>query len=315
MADLEDAEYAVFKAEQALENARLDLAEAESALEDAQKDYDEAMSMSPEITAPFDGFVTKVNVTGGDEVLKGTIAVQIADTNKFEAEIYVSEMDIGKINIGSRATITADALTGMVFPAKVTHISPTATIQSGVVNYKVRVELEELPATMPQQMFPATDNTTTAFPPVPRMTGMSGNVTREQGDMFMRNRPSGGFFPFGSGNATLPRGMTMGTTTASQLREGLSVTVSIIVDSRTNVLVVPNGAIITEGFATYVEVIKDTGATEKRAVKTGLSNWQYTEITEGLTEGEKVKVSLTAGTSSSSLRMRSGMFFGPPPGR
>jgi multidrug resistance efflux pump len=42
--------------------------DAQSTLEDAQKDLDEARSLSPEIKAPFDGFITTVNGKGGDEV-------------------------------------------------------------------------------------------------------------------------------------------------------------------------------------------------------------------------------------------------------
>ena len=57
---------------------RLELAEAK--LEDAQKALAEALEKSPEIIAPFDGFITRVNVEGGDEVLPGTVAVQLATT-------------------------------------------------------------------------------------------------------------------------------------------------------------------------------------------------------------------------------------------
>ena len=60
---------------------------AEARLEDAQKALEEISSTSPELVAPFDGFVTKVNVEGGDEVLTGTIAVQLADPTKFEADV------------------------------------------------------------------------------------------------------------------------------------------------------------------------------------------------------------------------------------
>ncbi len=304
---VDNAERDVVEAEQALENAKLDLVDAEATLEDAQKDYDEALSMSPEIRAPFDGFVTQVNVAGGDEVLKGTVAVQIAKSGKFEADILVSEMDISDIQIGSVATVTADANMGSVFPAKVTHIAPTATISSGVVNYTVKVELDEVQS--------ASQNQTAAG--FPGMGGFmpSGNMTLPEGFS-----PPEGFQP--SGNFTLPEGMefpsmpgfSMMPSTASgdfQLREGLSVTVSIIVDSRMDALMVPNGAVTTEGFQSYVNVIKESGEKEKRAVQTGISNWAYTEITEGLSEGERVEVTLNTSASSNEMR---GMFFGPAPG-
>ena len=112
-----------------LDYAKLDKEPAEQAVEDAQSALDEAKSLSPIIKAPFDGFVTKVNVEGGDEVLKGTVAVAIADPNKFEADILVSEMDISQVKLGGNAIVEVEALSGLSLSANVTHISPTATIQ------------------------------------------------------------------------------------------------------------------------------------------------------------------------------------------
>ena len=76
--------------------------------------------------------------------MTGTVAVQIADPAKFEAEIMVSEMDILQVKEGGEARVEVDAMSGLTLPAKVIHISPTATIQSGVVNYKVKVEVASL---------------------------------------------------------------------------------------------------------------------------------------------------------------------------
>ncbi|MGD9118864.1 MAG: hypothetical protein PVJ08_09095, partial [Dehalococcoidia bacterium] len=53
----------------------------------------------------------------------------------------------------------------------------------------------------------------------------------------------------------------------------------------------------SEGGQYYVEVVSASGETEKRAVQIGISDWQYTEITDGLSEGEQVVV--PEGTSTS----------------
>ena len=342
---LEDAKFAVddarlavdnaqrdaIEAQLSLDNAKLDLIDAQSTLEDAQKDYNEALSMSPEIKAPFEGFITKVNVAGGDEVLNGTVAATIADPNKFEAEILVSEMDISQVKLDSEATVSADAMPGLPFPAKVTHIAPTATIQSGVVNYTVKVELEALKAISQNQTTPATGNATAGtLPPMLQRAVDSGRMTQEQAEEIMKKGPPTdlalpeGFTP--PEDFTFPEGMEfpafsgsqaksqISSTTSQdfQLREGLTVTVSIIVASRTNVLLVPNAAVTKEGLQSYVQVVSDSGAAEKRAVKTDISDWQYTEITDGLTEGEQVIVPLTTTSSTSSSNRPGGMgFFGP----
>jgi len=75
-----------------------------------------------------------------------------------------------------------------------------------------------------------------------------------------------------------------------QLREGLSVIVSLPEEERDDVLLVPNSAITTQGGQTYVQVVSPNGTTEERIIGTGISNWQYTEVTQGLSEGEQVVV-------------------------
>jgi len=75
-----------------------------------------------------------------------------------------------------------------------------------------------------------------------------------------------------------------------QLREGLSVLVSLPEEERDDVLLVPNSAITTREGQTYVQVVAPNGTAEERIIGTGISNWQYTEVTEGLSEGEQVVV-------------------------
>ncbi len=167
---VDNAKYAVDKGKQTLDNAKLDLDTANSNLADTQKKLADAQAMSPEITAPFDGFVTALNVKAGDNVYNGTIAVTVADPTKFEADILVSEIDIAQVKLEGDATVQVSAISGISVPAKVTYISPTATIQSGVVNYSVKVELGTLPAASQNQTAtqPATGNVTAGqLPTIP----------------------------------------------------------------------------------------------------------------------------------------------------
>jgi macrolide-specific efflux system membrane fusion protein len=235
---------------------KLQIELAEGSLEDAEEALEEASEASPEVTAPFDGFVTNVNVSGGDEVKKGTVAVTLADPNKFEVDIMVSEMDISQVEKGGEATLQADAISGIDFPAKVTYIAPTATIQSGVVNYGVTVEIESLEA-----------------------VAQGSNSTSQ----------------------------ALATSQASQLREGLTVTVGIIVEQRINVLVVPNGAITTQGEQSYVQVLSPDGTIEGRAIKTGITDYVNTEVTDGLSEGERVIIFQGTDTSSTTTSQWPGM--------
>jgi hypothetical protein len=56
-----------------------------------------------------------------------------------------------------------------------------------------------------------------------------------------------------------------------------------------------------------VKVVRPDGTTEERAIETGVSDWQNTEVISGLSEGDEVEVTLTSSSSST----QSGGFFGP----
>jgi HlyD family secretion protein len=71
-----------------------------------------------------------------------------------------------------------------------------------------------------------------------------------------------------------------------ELRDGMSATADIIVESHEDVLLIPNRAIRGSPGNYWVEVV--TGEqTEKREIKIGLSDGM-TEVLSGLTEGEQV---------------------------
>ena len=71
---------------------------------------------------------------------------------------------------------------------------------------------------------------------------------------------------------------------------GYSADVEIVLDARDNVLRVPTPA-IQESNRVLVYLPR-TGSAEERRITTGLSNWQYTESTSGLTQGDQVVLSL-----------------------
>ncbi len=335
-AKLAAAEEAVAAAKVDVTEAREDIADAETALADARQDLadaqeelDEARQTSLEIVAPFDGFITKVNIEGGDEVLKGTVALQIADPNKFEADILVSEMDIMQVKLGGEARVEVDALPGVTLPAEVTHIAPTATIQAGVVNYQVKVEVKSPQAMVhkqPARQKAMPDIAAGQLPPRLSQAVDEGRLTREQAEEIMRRiREGGGPPPGGLPGMPPPAGMPRTQPGQSppitslkdiQLREGLTVLVTITVEERNDVLLVPNQAITHQGTESYVRVSTD-GTIEQRLVKTGISDWQFTEITAGLSEGETVLVPQGTTTPATGTQQPSPppLFFPPPPRR
>ncbi len=75
-----------------------------------------------------------------------------------------------------------------------------------------------------------------------------------------------------------------------RIKSGMSVSASIIVDKKQNVLTVPNSAIKTQLRSNYVEVATGASTTPptQRRVQIGITNDTLTEIISGIKEGDRV---------------------------
>jgi HlyD family secretion protein len=70
-------------------------------------------------------------------------------------------------------------------------------------------------------------------------------------------------------------------------KPGMSADVEVIVSKKEHVLIIPSQAIIERNDAKYVYVGNDNKAV-LRQIKTGQFNWSFTEVTEGIQEGDTV---------------------------
>ncbi len=95
------------------------------------------------LRSPQNGIVTKQDAKVGEVVTPGKVIVSIISDNDLEIESNVSEVSIGKVQIGNPAEIRFDAFPGEVFKGSVTYIEPGETIIDGVVNYKITVAFSE----------------------------------------------------------------------------------------------------------------------------------------------------------------------------
>ncbi|MGD0780438.1 MAG: HlyD family efflux transporter periplasmic adaptor subunit [Dehalococcoidales bacterium] len=309
---MQNAQAAVDDAATKLVDAITAVGDAQTALDQANKNLADAKSLSPEVTAPFNGLITKVNVAGGDDIYKGTVAVTIADPNKFEASVMVSELNILKIKLGSSATVQVEAVSGVTYPATVSFIAPSATISSSVVNYEVVVELSSNASIQTSTTnVPSMSNSSanSSFGPLGGSSSFNGSGPPEQ----MPTSSNLSQEQLSQMQQMMQKTTSANSTSSVQLAQGLTVTVSIITAEATNVLLVPTQAITSQGGKTTVQVMVN-GVAESRQVQTGISNSTYTEITSGLNEGDQVLVSQTS--SSSTIKTTTtggapgGLFFG-----
>lgn len=290
-----------------LETKKISLAEAQENLKNAT------------MVAPFDGIIAEVNLVVGENIGATASAIRLIGPTKFKVSMLVNEADIHKIALGSAATVQLEAIRTLAFPGAITFISPTATIQSNVVNYKVEVQLDTgwaitsapqtttstgstqqtpspasaVPSSAPPSTAPATGFPSFPSTPIAPSQGASSNIT--QGPPISASTVSPPGFPQGSrfpqqgqqsrsttGSTQSSAGGAAIATVANnvQIREGQTVIVSIMISQANNVLVVPNRVITSRSGKNYANVLIDK---EK-----GLTEERLIQI--GITDGENTQV-------------------------
>jgi len=153
-------------AQETLSVAQSELASAEKALELIKAQYEEDLNLArievrsaraaldiakaqlsfTTITAPISGVIGSISTQEGETVAAGFNAptfVTIVDLSRLQVDAYVDEVDIGKIEIGERATFTVDAFPAREFSGRVSAIYPKAVIQENVVNYIVVIQIDK----------------------------------------------------------------------------------------------------------------------------------------------------------------------------
>jgi HlyD family secretion protein len=259
-ADLREREQAISTQEQRIRQAQAGLSDAQLNLSKAR------------IESPLDGIVTRRSIEQGEMVVigtmnnAGTVLLTIADMSVIEAEVEVDETDIPTVQLGQRAKVTIDAITGKEYFGKVTEIgnSPiqtgTAATQAGqqATNFKVRITLDEqIPEVRPG--FTTSAEITTATRKqvlsVPIQAMAMRELTYDDKNNIIRPKKE---------ELQQRRGTSIGTASAEELPPGQTKKE-------------------TEG----VFVIRDTN-TEFVPVKTGIAGDKYFEVLSGLKPGDRV---------------------------
>jgi len=84
-----------------------------------------------------------------------------------------------------------------------------------------------------------------------------------------------------------------------KIKPGMSATAAIITNAKTDVVMVPIGAVKTQNGQSYVEILQN-GTPKQTSVQIGESNGTYTEITSGVNVGEKVVTQTITSTGAKS---------------
>ncbi len=212
--DISSAQNTIIQRRAAVSDAQNKLHDAQEALEDYT------------VRAPFDGIIAKITAKEMDQVSASTALATLL-THAKVAQITLNEVDVSKVHVGQKATLTFDALPDLTIAGTVSEVDSIGTVTQGVVNYAVKI------------LF----------------------VTQDD-----------------------------------RIKPGMSVSASVITDTRVDALVIPNAALN----GSFVQVISGISAEQaldpqgvlsptgpqRVSVQGGLANDQQTEIVSGLTEGQ-----------------------------
>ncbi|PIQ67015.1 MAG: hypothetical protein COV95_00980 [Candidatus Zambryskibacteria bacterium CG11_big_fil_rev_8_21_14_0_20_40_24] len=117
----------------------------ESKVKQSQSEIDSIKSRLEKtvLRSPINGIVTKQDVKVGEIAPASTALISIISKDDMEIEANVSEVNIGKIKEGNSVSVIFDAYPDRNYAGKVFYIEPGETVIDGVVNYKIKVSLEE----------------------------------------------------------------------------------------------------------------------------------------------------------------------------
>lgn len=123
-----------------VKNTPKEIATAQKALQDKQDALDKLNQTHLDYTvrAPFNGVIAKINSKNGDAVSSGTTLATII-TRQNIVQVTLNEVDVAKIKLGQKVSLTFDAIPDLTITGKVSEIDSIATVSQGVVTYTVKI--------------------------------------------------------------------------------------------------------------------------------------------------------------------------------
>jgi RND family efflux transporter MFP subunit len=119
-----------------LELEKNDVAKKQAALADAQQALADHT-----VRAPFAGVLATVTAQPFDTVSAGTALATII-TNRQLAQLSLNEVDVAKLKVGDKATLTFDAIEGLSLTGSVADINTIGTVSQGVVSYTIKIAFD-----------------------------------------------------------------------------------------------------------------------------------------------------------------------------
>jgi HlyD family secretion protein len=221
------------------------VAAKQSAVTSAQQELDAAKASAAKdtVTSPIAGVVAELDVKKGDSAAAGASVAVIEDPDDLQTVVSVDELDISKVKVGQKATVSLDAVTGKTFSGSVVQVDPIGTVSNGVATYDVTVSIGQ-----PQNIrVGMTTNVKIITESKSNVTVVSANA------VLMKNGSKGYVLPaadlFDSGGKSISMA---GTTTAELVRKyGKEVTIGMATQDEDEIV---SGVSAGDGLAIPVTV-------------------------------------------------------------
>lgn len=118
-----------------LKTAQADLSSATANQSSSEQQYSYGM-----ISSPVNGVIANKTATIGQVVSPGLALMVVQDINQVYAVINVEQKELGRVQIGQKASITTDAYPDKVFPGIVEIMNPEAGSASRMFRTKIKID-------------------------------------------------------------------------------------------------------------------------------------------------------------------------------
>ncbi len=203
------------------------------------------------LAAPFSGVIGTVNLTPGQNINANAVGMTLLDLSALKVDVSVPESEIVKIKAGQMARLSLDVLPSVQdLRGRVKSISAKAI---GPANNTLP-QYQPTAAALPGQVNPLPSATL----PTPIGSGSSYQVT------VILDKPTT------SSNDPLMRG----------IKPGMTSNVRLVIERKSDALIVPNQSIKTMGANKIVEVLRQSGQIIVVPINTGIKGEKETEVLE-----------------------------------
>jgi HlyD family secretion protein len=249
--------------------------------------FKEASLKNGEVTSPIDGVVSNLNFKQGDSVDASILIATIIDPNNMQIILPVDELDITKVKVGQKATISVDAITGKTYQGTVQKIATSGQTTNNVTTFNVTISIAN-PQGIKQGM---NANVTIA------VQSKENTLTIPIEALIQRNGKQFVMVPASSKINGSTSGMSSKSNGANDNTQGFANSNKKTGAQRGSS---SNGSNASSGNKSSSARSSYNGAGVKLVpVTTGLENENDVEILSGLNEGDTVLISLPKTSSSS----------------